>query len=36
VRILELERGKANVELWDVSGDQKYVYVAAPAPLVEA
>ncbi|KAF4035052.1 ADP-ribosylation factor family [Phytophthora infestans] len=24
VRILELEKGKANVELWDVSGDQNY------------
>ncbi|OWY97464.1 Catalase [Phytophthora megakarya] len=25
VRILEIEKGKANVELWDVSGDQKYL-----------
>ncbi|KAG1692540.1 hypothetical protein DVH05_000278 [Phytophthora capsici] len=24
VRILELEKGKTNVELWDVSGDQNY------------
>ncbi|RLN48653.1 hypothetical protein BBJ29_009000 [Phytophthora kernoviae] len=24
VRILELEKGKANVELWDVSGDQNF------------
>ncbi|CEG49728.1 rab-like protein 5-like [Plasmopara halstedii] len=24
VRILELEKGRANVELWDVSGDQSY------------
>ncbi|TYZ67878.1 hypothetical protein PybrP1_000044 [[Pythium] brassicae (nom. inval.)] len=24
VRILELERGKTNIEIWDVSGDQVY------------
>ncbi|RLN49706.1 hypothetical protein BBJ28_00005035 [Nothophytophthora sp. Chile5] len=29
VRILELEKGKASVELWDVSGDQKYALFRA-------
>ncbi|EGZ09062.1 hypothetical protein PHYSODRAFT_252263 [Phytophthora sojae] len=24
VRILEIEKGKANIELWDISGDQNY------------
>lgn len=28
IRILELEKGKTNVEIWDVSGDQACVYRA--------
>ncbi|RLN94266.1 hypothetical protein BBJ28_00006988 [Nothophytophthora sp. Chile5] len=32
VRILELEKGKASVELWDVSGDQKYALFVSLSP----